>query len=110
MLHSLWIAELLKIQQERETSYSKSSKRERGVIQNPAREREELLKIQQEREREELLKIQQERESDGVASRSSSRIWSEEEVVERKAERGERKRGEQMGEKGKCICGCASVM
>ena len=30
--------------------YSKSSKRERGVTQNPARERDELLKIQQERE------------------------------------------------------------
>ena len=51
MLQSLWIAELLKIQQERERSYSKSSNRERGVTQNPATEREELLKIQQERER-----------------------------------------------------------
>ena len=51
--------ELFKIQQERETTYSKSSKRERelfkiqqereGGIQNPAREREkELLKIRQE--------------------------------------------------------------
>ena len=40
-----------KIQQQRERSYSKSSNRERRVIQNPARERDELLKIQQERER-----------------------------------------------------------
>ena len=31
--------DVLKIQQERERRYSKSSKRERGVIQNPARER-----------------------------------------------------------------------
>ena len=30
---------------------SKSGKRERGLIQNPARERKDLLKIQQERER-----------------------------------------------------------
>ena len=32
--------ELFKIQQERVRSYSKSSKRELGVTQNPARERE----------------------------------------------------------------------
>ena len=51
----------LKIQQERERTYSKSSKRERGLTQNPAREREDLFKIQQEREKE-LFKIQQERE------------------------------------------------
>ena len=73
-------------------TYSKSSKRERGRTQNPARERDDLFKIQQERERtysksskrergriqnpareredlfkiqqegEDLLKIQQERE------------------------------------------------
>ena len=33
-------------------SYSKSSTRERGVTQNPAPEREELLKIQHQRERD----------------------------------------------------------
>ena len=43
--------ELFKIQQQEERTYSKSSKRERGLIQNPAREREDLFKIQQERER-----------------------------------------------------------
>ena len=32
-------------------SYSKSSKKEKGVTQNPARKRKELFKIQQERER-----------------------------------------------------------
>ena len=43
--------DVLKIQQERERRYSKSSKRERGGTQNPAREREkDLLKIQQEKE------------------------------------------------------------
>ena len=40
---------------------SKSGKRERGLLQNPATEREDLFKIQQEREKE-LFKIQQERE------------------------------------------------
>ena len=34
----------------RETTYSKSSKRERRRIQNPARERDDVFKIQQERE------------------------------------------------------------
>ena len=43
--------DLLKSQQQREMTYSKASKRERGVTQNPARERNELLKSQQERER-----------------------------------------------------------
>ena len=44
-------------------TYSKSSKRERGLAQNPARQREDVLKIQQEREND-LLKIQQDREND----------------------------------------------
>ena len=51
-------------------TYSKSSKREIGLIQNPARESGELFKIQQERESE-LLKIQQEREL--TYSKSSKR-------------------------------------
>ena len=42
-------------------TYSKSSNRERGLIQNPAREREDLLKIQQQREKE-FFKNQQQRE------------------------------------------------
>ena len=42
--------DLLKIQQQRERTYSKSSKRERerGLTQNPATQRDDLLKIQQE--------------------------------------------------------------
>ena len=40
---------LFKIQQERAWRYSKSSKRENGATQNPARESMEVLKIQQER-------------------------------------------------------------
>ena len=43
--------DFFKIQQQREMTYSKSSNRERGVTQNPARERDELLKIQQQREK-----------------------------------------------------------
>ena len=52
---------------ERRVTYSKSSKTQSArLIQNPAREREELFKIQQEREREEVFKIQQERERGGI--------------------------------------------
>ena len=41
----------IKIQQHRERTYSKSSKTERRVIQNPATQRDELFTIQQDRER-----------------------------------------------------------
>ena len=75
--------ELLKIQQEKETSYSKSSKRERDdlikiqqerkrrVTQNPAREKETTYSKSSKRERDELLKIQQEKETS--YSKSSKR-------------------------------------
>ena len=71
--------------------YSKSSKRERQVIQNPARERDKLFtrerdklfKIQQERdtrysksskrERDDLFKIQQEREKGGIQNPARER-------------------------------------
>ena len=41
---------------------SSNTERERGLLQNPARQREDLLKIQQYREREDVFKIQQDRE------------------------------------------------
>ena len=64
------------IQQERETTYSKSSKRERRRIQNPAREREreEVLKIQQERERTYSKSSKRERERERGSSSSHQRV------------------------------------
>ena len=56
--------DLLKIQQETERTYSKSSNRERGLTQNPATERKDLFKIQQQRER--TYSKSSKRESDGV--------------------------------------------
>ena len=41
-------------------SYSKSSKRESGVTQNPARERKRTYSKSSKREKEDLFKIQQE--------------------------------------------------
>ena len=45
--------ELFKIQQQEERTYSKSSKRERGLIQNPARERERTYSKSSKREKAE---------------------------------------------------------
>ena len=52
-----------KIEQHRENELFKIQQQKEGVIQNPATEREDLLKIQQHRENE-LFKIQQDREND----------------------------------------------
>ena len=53
MPHEEDTTELAIIQQDRERrSSSKSSKTERGALQNPARQKEELFKIQQDRESE----------------------------------------------------------
>ena len=60
--------------------------REKGGIQNPAREREELLKFQQEREKE-LLKIQQERERSYSKSSNLSGRQRHKRVRERERER-----------------------
>ena len=54
-----------KIRQQRERSYSKSIKRENEFLQNPSREREELLKIQQQR----ACVIQKPSRSERVAER-----------------------------------------
>ena len=53
---------------------SKSSKRERGLIQNPARERDEVFKIHQERETRYSKASKRERMS---YSKSSKRSGSE---------------------------------
>ena len=65
-------------------TYSKSSKRERGLIQNPAREREDLFKIQQERERERTCSKSSKRERGSKRGRSGR---------ERNPLRRERERG-----------------
>ena len=68
----------------REMTYSKSNKRERGLTQNPAREREEFLKIQQEREM--TYSKSSKRESDGVELREREREREREGEREREEE------------------------
>ena len=66
--------EFFKIQQDRESNYSKSSKTESELLKiQQETERIAFFKIQQDRERIEFLKIQQETERELNSSKSSKR-------------------------------------